>query len=184
MKRTRIAAALLATAALVGLGAAQPPLPRQHGQALPLRAVRGDEGVDLRMIQRSPLGDVIADAMLFTTRPPNEAAGQIALMNPGGVRADLKGGDVTYGAAYTVQPFGNQVVTVSLTGQEIIDLLALMGDAVDNVPGAPGIGIKTAAQILLAIGDGTAFETAGHLAAYAGIAPATRRSGTSIRGGS
>ncbi len=71
----------------------------------------------------SPLGDVIADAMLFTTRPPNEAAGQIALMNPGGVRADLKGGDVTYGAAYTVQPFGNQVVTVSLTGQQIIDLL-------------------------------------------------------------
>lgn len=71
----------------------------------------------------SPLGDVIADAMLFTTRPPNEAAGQLALMNPGGVRADLKGGDVTYGAAYTVQPFGNQVVTVSLTGQQIIDLL-------------------------------------------------------------
>ncbi|BDD82675.1 multifunctional 2',3'-cyclic-nucleotide 2'-phosphodiesterase/5'-nucleotidase/3'-nucleotidase [Tsukamurella pulmonis] len=71
----------------------------------------------------SPLGDVIADAMLFTTRPPNEAGGQIALMNPGGVRGDLKGGDVTYGAAYTVQPFGNQVVTVSLTGQQIIDLL-------------------------------------------------------------
>jgi transposase len=46
----------------------------------------------------------------------------------------------------------------------------------------PGIGIKTAAQILLAIGDGSAFETPGHLAAYAGIAPVTRRSGTSIRG--
>lgn len=71
----------------------------------------------------SALGDVIADAMLFTTRAPNEAAGTIAFMNPGGVRADLKGGAVTYGAAYTVQPFGNQVVTVSLTGQRIIDLL-------------------------------------------------------------
>lgn len=46
----------------------------------------------------------------------------------------------------------------------------------------PGIGIKTAAQILLNIGDGTAFETPGHLVAYAGIAPFTRRSGTSIRG--
>lgn len=46
----------------------------------------------------------------------------------------------------------------------------------------PGIGIKTSAQILLAIGDGSAFPTAGHLAAYAGIAPVTRRSGTSIRG--
>ena len=46
----------------------------------------------------------------------------------------------------------------------------------------PGIGIKTAAQSLLNIGDGSAFETAGHLAAYAGIAPVTRRSGTPIRG--
>ncbi len=46
----------------------------------------------------------------------------------------------------------------------------------------PGIGIKTAAQILLNIGDGSAFDTPGHLAAYAGIAPVTRRSGTSIRG--
>ena len=46
----------------------------------------------------------------------------------------------------------------------------------------PGIGIKTAAQILMAVGDGTGFETPGHLAAYAGIAPVSRRSGTSIRG--
>ncbi|MCO6659694.1 IS110 family transposase [Cutibacterium avidum] len=45
----------------------------------------------------------------------------------------------------------------------------------------PGIGLKTAAQILLAIGDGSAFQTPGHLAAYAGITPVTRRSGTSIR---
>ncbi|WP_297742656.1 IS110 family transposase [uncultured Tessaracoccus sp.] len=46
----------------------------------------------------------------------------------------------------------------------------------------PTIGIKTAAQILLAIGDGSSFATASHLAAYAGIAPITRRSGSSIRG--
>ena len=46
----------------------------------------------------------------------------------------------------------------------------------------PGVGVKTAAQILLAAGDMTAFPTPGHLAAYAGIAPVTRQSGTSIRG--
>lgn len=46
----------------------------------------------------------------------------------------------------------------------------------------PGVGTKTAATILLAIGDGSAFPTAAHLAAYAGIAPVTRRSGKSIRG--
>lgn len=46
----------------------------------------------------------------------------------------------------------------------------------------PRAGIKTAAAILLTIGDASSFKTSGHLAAYAGIAPVTRRSGTSIRG--
>ncbi|MDV6277832.1 IS110 family transposase [Rhodococcus erythropolis] len=46
----------------------------------------------------------------------------------------------------------------------------------------PGIGVRTGARILLEVGDGSAFASAGHLAAYAGIAPVTRRSGTSIRG--
>ncbi|MGX4694388.1 IS110 family transposase [Streptomyces sp. JNUCC 63] len=46
----------------------------------------------------------------------------------------------------------------------------------------PGIGVRTGARILIAVGDGSAFLTAGHLAAYAGLAPVTRRSGASIRG--
>ena len=46
----------------------------------------------------------------------------------------------------------------------------------------PGIGVRTAARILIDVGDGTAFPTAGHLAAYAGLAPVTRASGSSIRG--
>ena len=46
----------------------------------------------------------------------------------------------------------------------------------------PGVGAKTAANILLTIGDASAFPSAAHLAAYAGIAPTTRRSGSSIRG--
>ena len=46
----------------------------------------------------------------------------------------------------------------------------------------PGVGIKTASNILLSIGDCSDFADAAHLAAYAGIAPTTRQSGTSIRG--
>lgn len=46
----------------------------------------------------------------------------------------------------------------------------------------PGVGVRTAARILLDVGDASQFPTAGHLAAYAGLAPVTRRSGTSIRG--
>lgn len=44
-----------------------------------------------------------------------------------------------------------------------------------------GVGIKTAAQILLAIVDDSDFNSAGHLTAYAGVAPVTRRSDSSIR---
>ncbi|WP_406411327.1 IS110 family transposase [Streptomyces sp. NBC_01614] len=46
----------------------------------------------------------------------------------------------------------------------------------------PGIGVRTAARILIDVGDGSGFATAGHLAAYAGLAPVTRNSGSSIRG--
>ncbi|MGQ4601549.1 5'-nucleotidase C-terminal domain-containing protein [Nocardia sp. R6R-6] len=69
----------------------------------------------------SPLGDVIADSMLSATTGP--AAAVAAFMNPGGVRADLKQGPITYGDIFTVQPFGNQVVTLTLTGSQILRLL-------------------------------------------------------------
>lgn len=45
-----------------------------------------------------------------------------------------------------------------------------------------GVGVRTGARILIEVGDGSTFPTAGHLAAYAGLAPATRSSGSSIRG--
>jgi transposase len=46
----------------------------------------------------------------------------------------------------------------------------------------PGVGVRTGARILLEVGDGSARTSAGHLAADAGIAPVTHRSGTTIRG--
>lgn len=46
----------------------------------------------------------------------------------------------------------------------------------------PGIGIRTGAPILLEAGDGSTCDSAAHLAVYAGIAPSSQRSGTSIRG--
>ena len=72
------------------------------------------------------LGDVIADAQLASTSAPDKGAAVVALMNPGGIRADLKTtdissggeaiGEVTYGEAFTVQPFGNSMVTKTMTG--------------------------------------------------------------------
>ena len=46
----------------------------------------------------------------------------------------------------------------------------------------PGVGLRTALKVLTIVGDVSAFPTAGHLAAYAGLAPVTRRSGSSING--
>ncbi|WP_460778716.1 IS110 family RNA-guided transposase, partial [Nocardiopsis nanhaiensis] len=46
----------------------------------------------------------------------------------------------------------------------------------------PGVGVRTAAVLLVTVGDGTDFPSAAHLASYAGLAPATKSSGTSIHG--
>ncbi|MET8878660.1 transposase, partial [Nocardia sp. NPDC004604] len=45
----------------------------------------------------------------------------------------------------------------------------------------PGVGVRTGARILFEVGDGSAFASAGHFASYAGIAPITHRSSSSIR---
>jgi 5'-nucleotidase len=71
----------------------------------------------------SALGDVIADTQLEATQPEGFGGAQIAFMNPGGIRADLAAGDVTFAEAFTVQPFGNSLVTMTLTGAQIERLL-------------------------------------------------------------
>lgn len=45
-----------------------------------------------------------------------------------------------------------------------------------------GVGVRTAAVLLVAVGDATSFPTAARLASYAGLAPTTEQSGTSIHG--
>lgn len=80
----------------------------------------------------SALGDVIADAQLDATDDAGFGEAVVAFMNPGGIRADLTyassaagegDGNVTYGEAFTVQPFGNSLVTMTLTGAQIHTLL-------------------------------------------------------------
>ncbi|HEY6629634.1 MAG TPA: bifunctional metallophosphatase/5'-nucleotidase [Acidimicrobiia bacterium] len=80
----------------------------------------------------SALGDVIADGQLDATNDPGFGDAVVAFMNPGGIRADLTfagsaagegDGNVTYGEMFTVQPFGNSLVTMTLTGAQIERLL-------------------------------------------------------------
>jgi 5'-nucleotidase len=75
----------------------------------------------------SPLGNLITDAQ--KADPSIVLNGQkpvIAITNPGGIRADLTengNGDVTYGAAFAVQPFSNAVASMDLTGAQIKAIL-------------------------------------------------------------
>jgi len=81
-----------------------------------------DRGVE------SAAGNLVADAQLWAT---SSNSADIAFMNPGGVRSDLLyaqsgsegDGVVTYGEAFTFQPFGNTLVTYEMTGAEIVSVL-------------------------------------------------------------
>ncbi len=78
-----------------------------------------DDGVDVFVTghtHQAYLGDVIADAQLYATSNPEDDGAVVAFMNQGGIRADLvydqlSGGElpgqITYGEAFSVQPFGN-----------------------------------------------------------------------------
>ncbi|MFJ5220169.1 IS110 family transposase [Streptomyces sp. NPDC088354] len=67
------------------------------------------------------------------------------------------------------------------TEQEIAALLEAL-PLFHLLTSLPGMGVRTTAAVIVAIGDGSGFATPGHLASYAGLAPATKSSGTSIRG--
>ena len=70
-----------------------------------------------------PLGSIIADADLEATL---RVGARVAFLNPGSVRAPIDGGPegiVTYGALFRAQPFGNNLVTMTLSGAQIVALL-------------------------------------------------------------
>lgn len=88
---------------------------------------RGGVGGSDRGVE-SPAGNLVADAQLWST---SSAGADVAFMNPGGVRSDLTfaqsgsegDGVVTFGEAFTFQPFDNSLVTYEMTGAQIISTL-------------------------------------------------------------
>ncbi|WP_106402354.1 bifunctional metallophosphatase/5'-nucleotidase [Actinocorallia populi] len=102
----------------------------------------------------SALGDLIADAQLAATREGGGA--QIALMNPGGVRADLPyapDGVVTYGEAFAVQPFGNLMQVVTLTGARLDALLEQQWTAARTAVLQPSASLSYTATLGNPFGD-------------------------------
>lgn len=71
----------------------------------------------------STLGNLVADVQLWSLNEDQPRGVQIAFMNPGGLRADLAAGEVTYKEAADVQPFANTLVTLKLTGAQVKKVL-------------------------------------------------------------
>ncbi len=85
---------------------------RQVGLVATTPLIRGytDEGV---------LGNLVAGVLRASAR------GGGGVMNPGGIRADLPAGPVTFGHVFEALPFDNNVAVISLTGAELARLMAL-----------------------------------------------------------
>src|SRR5918999_5004541 len=109
---------------------------RYNAIAAPLRdRVIGRIGADITRTPDGSLehaaGNLIADAQLAATSSSTTGSAVAAFMNPGGVRTDFTfaqsgtegDGNVTYGEAFNVQPFGNSLVTMNLTGAELYDMV-------------------------------------------------------------
>ncbi len=129
----------------------------------PVATITGDIKRAATRDVESSLSDMIADAQLARTQA-NGAV--IALMNPGGVRQDLTfvsspagegDGNVTYGEAFAVQPFGNLLVTLTMTGAQIEAVLeqqwAVRSGVVSKLHLGISNGLTYSSTSALALGD-------------------------------
>ncbi len=104
-------------------------------QAIILNEVVGQTAVELLgergdvRTGETNLGNLIADSMIIVT------GADVAITNGGGIRSSIAVGDVTLGDVITVLPFGNIIVTIELTGQEILDSLEHGTSAYPNAEG-------------------------------------------------
>ncbi len=111
-----------------------------------------------------PAGDLIADAQLAATAPAAFGGAQIAFMNRGGVRSPgftyagsavgEGNGNVTYGEAFTAQPFGNSLVTMTVTAQDLKNVLE------QQFAGCRGQGVANTRIMLPSAGFNYTFDGA------------------------
>jgi 5'-nucleotidase len=74
--------------------------------------------VELNEAGESALGNLIADAQR------KSAGAEIALMNAGGIRTSLAAGEISWGELFAIQPFSNTLVSMDLTGAQLLRALA------------------------------------------------------------
>jgi transposase len=90
----------------------------------------------------------------------------------------------TQAASIVLPRLAQQLAALRIQRDEVakeVERLVLAHPLHPVLTSMPGVGVRTAARLLIDVAS-RAFASAGHLAAYAGLAPVTRRSGSSIRG--
>jgi 2',3'-cyclic-nucleotide 2'-phosphodiesterase (5'-nucleotidase family) len=88
------------------------PLVSRHIATIPTRLARDGP--------QYPLGNLIADAQRWAGK------GDLAIMNNGGIRTELRAGDATYGSLFEIQPFGNTLYSLTMTGAQLRGLIEAM----------------------------------------------------------
>jgi transposase len=114
---------------------------------------------------------------------------RIATTLPGEILAALTEQTVTIPATEqygrVIRGLAEQLLSVleqrEVLAAELVELLATHPLA-EILTSMPGVGTRTAIELLRTVGDGSTFASAAHIASYAGLAPTTRQSGRSIRG--
>ena len=85
--------------------------------------VNGADGKRAVRSAETNLGDFTADALRYYFNVTEGLHADVAIMNGGGIRANLPAGDVTYKTCKTVHTFGNVACLMEVTGQQILDAL-------------------------------------------------------------
>jgi 2',3'-cyclic-nucleotide 2'-phosphodiesterase (5'-nucleotidase family) len=88
------------------------PLVDQHVATIPTTLARQGS--------QYPLGNLIADSQRWA------AKGDVAIMNNGGIRTELRAGEATYGSLFEIQPFGNMLYSLTMTGAQLRGLVEAM----------------------------------------------------------
>ncbi|MCQ2385321.1 MAG: bifunctional metallophosphatase/5'-nucleotidase [Clostridia bacterium] len=84
------------------------------------------DGIRMVRSRELAIGDFVADAYRII------GGADIGMCNGGGIRADLKKGDITYKDIIAVSPYGNSLCVVKVTGREIMDMLEYFYRYVQN----------------------------------------------------
>lgn len=82
-------------------------------------SIYDENGIRIVRTRETGIGNLIADAYRYLGNT------DIGFVQTGGIRADINEGDITYADVHKIHPYGNYLVTVEATGQEILDTLEI-----------------------------------------------------------